>query len=190
MKRVCLAKRQRKMILRGLPAPGLRRGAREIWLCLMNLYKPVTPPAALKGPGRWAGSILSAVACAFEGVACHYIPPPDFTKRRSLYFWYLAGPTPLAQKTLRGHARERCLIWGKTEEIPDLICIRAAFWSPVIFIACLLEGVKCVSAWFMIGALPAFLWMVWEGYMCGGMKTNRINASDFERIHAAKRARK
>lgn len=149
----------------------------------MNIYKPVTASLALKGmilPGLWIGGILSAIACSFEGIAWHSTLS-RFNEEAFVVFLVFSGVYALCSENLQRICEgKNCLIWGKAKEIPDIINIHAAFWMPVIIIACLLEGAKWISSWFMIGAIPALFWMIWGEYVVKGIRKNSISAEDFK----------
>ena len=150
-----------------------------------SFYRPVTASLALKGmllPGLWVGGILCAAAAGFEGIACRYSPSP-FNREAFFVFLVFSGVYALCSENLaRIREGRRCLIWGKAEEVPQAIILHAAFWTPVAVIACLLEGAKWISSWFMIGAVPALLWMIWGEYVAKGMKRNGIGAEEVRKI--------
>ena len=131
-------------------------------------------------PGLWIGGILCATAAGFEGIACRYSSSP-FNREAFFVFMVFSGVYALCSENLtRIREGRRCLIWGKADEIPEIIILHAAFWTPITVIACLLEGAKWVSSWFTIGAVPALLWMIWGEYVNKGMKKNGIGAEEFE----------
>ena len=156
---------------------------------MINIYKPVSASLALKGmmlPGLWIGGILSAIACSFEGIAWRYTHS-RFNAQAFFVFLIFSGMYALCSENLKRICEGRnCLIWGKAEEIPDIINIHAAFWMPVIIIACLLEGAKWISPWFMVGAIPVLLWMIWGEYVSKGMRKNRITSKDFEEVYSSR----
>lgn len=164
----------------------MRRLRQFICRAKITFYKPVTASVALKGmllPGLWIGGILCALASGFEGIACRY-SSSSFNREAFLVFLLFSAVYALCSENLTRICEGRkCLIWGKAEEIPQIIILHATFWMPVVVITYLLEGAKWISPWFMVGACPAILWMLWGEYVAKGIRKNGIRAEEVEKAY-------